>query len=260
MKGDRIWLDGRLADAGEAAADLDALLSGNYIYQDIQTLAYASPFLARHLQLAGDALLSIHGVGSLPRVEEVAGAIGEVLRENRYPAGSALVRLYLMPDRWMVSCVRQQLYEGMVLWHSRLRAISLRYEAPFASRQCAVSLMCAGVADAYAVRCGAEIGVRSDREGVLSSAGDHTLVAVRERTGYLTPLADGAPEEVYRDIAIDCFARAGVELRHEPIREDGAYDEMMVFGPQGITSLKSLDEKMFYNTTALKVSLALPKM
>jgi len=289
MEGDRIWLNDRLASAAEAASDIDALLSANYIYQDIQTLAHASPFLERHLQLAGDALLSIHGRNAdgelactsartdrqcggageaegrtvtphLPSVEQLAGAIREVLRENRYPTGSALVRLYLVPDRWMASCVRQQLYDGMVLWHNRLRAISLRYEAPFASRQCAVSLMCAGVADAYAARCGAEICVRSDHAGVLSSAGDHTLVAVAGRVGYLTPLGDGAPEEVYRDVAIDCFARAKIELRHEAIREEVAYDEMMVFGPQGITSLKSLDEQMFYNTAALKLSLALPKM
>jgi len=259
MKGDRICLDGNLVPPAEAVEDIDSLLSGNYAYQDIQTFGYSSPYLEEHLRIAGDALLSIHGRGTLPSAGELGAALEALLRENRYPAGSTLVRLYLMPERWMLSCVQQQLYEEFALWHSRLKAITVQYVAPFASRQCAVSLMCARVADDYAVRCGAEVAVRSDRDGVLSSSGDRTLVAVRERIGYLTPTGSGAPEDVYRGIAESCFRRAGMALHHEPIAGEGEWDEMMVFGPQGIISLKSLDERMFYNTAALKLSLALPK-
>ncbi|MDR0511117.1 MAG: hypothetical protein LBH06_08500 [Rikenellaceae bacterium] len=294
--GDKICLRGEIVGQEALLPALGELVGANYICQDIHTLAHRPYRAARHLELAAGSLHAIYGVSDgVPTVGELEEAIERLLRENSYPRGSNIVRLRMLPGLWMASCERQSLYEGFVLWHSRPAAIAVRYELSFPGHQCAATQMCAAVADSYAVRCGAAIALRSVALGggaeALVGPGDTALVGIRDRVGWLTPVEYGAIESVWRDTALETCARAGIELRHEPIvwgggghetvrgkereavgsgfevfesigRETfgGGWDEMMLFTPLGVTSLKSLDGKVFYNTSALKASMALPNM
>ena len=257
--GDKICIGGQIFAPEAILPEAERLLGSNYIWQDIHTLGYRSPYIGRHLEIAARSLEVIHGTGSVPDVADVAATIEELLRQNRYPAGSNLIRLYLLPGMWMLVCRRQMVYEGLVLWHNRPQAVTVQYESPFPGHQCAVSLMCGSVADDYAVRCGAEMALTENRDGILTGAGDLPLIGIRERTAYITPPEYGATESVYRDIAAETFKKAEMELIEEPLPAGAAYDEMLIFSPTGITSLKGLNGENLFNTTALKLSLALPK-
>lgn len=256
--GDKICLDGEVVGAEALAGDPDVLLRTNYLWQDIHTLAFEPMFLERHIYLARKSLAAIYGCNTTITAREVGDGIKAMLRANRYPAGSCIVRFCLMPDKWFAMPVQQSVYEGFVLWHDRPRAITVEYELPFAGHQCAVSLLCGEVADDYARRCDAGVALRVNRDGILTGAGDLPLVAVKDRAAFITPTDYGVAESVYRDMAVEAARKSGMELYEQPLIASEHYDEMLLFTPLGITSLKSIDGTLLYNTSALKLSLALP--
>ena len=266
MSGDKICVNGTLVEPANVGQSIDALLSGNFIYQKIHTLGHKVLYRDLHIEIADASYTALYGRDAALSQEMLDRDIALLLRENRYPTGSNLVVLYLLPPKdegeppiRLLSCEEQMLYKGYVLWHKSFDTLITPYEYPFPLHSTAVSLACHTYAQRYARRKGMDAAVTENYSGILTGMGEHPLFALRGNEVCTTAIDSGAADSVERRIGIAACEAAGLLVLEQPIEKAQvkAFDEMFAVTPQGIISLRSCAGRTFPNTMARNIAARL---
>lgn len=267
MRGDRVCIDGTLRERNGTEFDADRLLSSGYLYQRIHTLAHRPLHLAAHTQRLTESYRALYGTVPAADEETLRREIALTLEENRYPAVSNLMTLYLFPPRdgrpgsRMVSCTETLVYPGYTLWHSRLKAVTLPYDYPFPEHETALSRIAHTFAGEYARRTGYDLALTENGQGVVTGAGENPLFAVCGDTVLTTPVESGAAESVLRRLGLELCREAGVSVREETLTVETLRrcDELFCLTPQGVVSLLEWDGRMGFNITAEKLGALLER-
>ena len=116
--------------------------------------------------------------------------------------------------------------------------------------------------EGYALREGAGIPVRANRTGNIVSSGDYPVLAVKNGTAITSSAENGAAESVEYDIMRLSCELAGINLTIGDIMvaEMNAIEELMVFGPEGITSVLSCSGHYYYNLVCDRIEQVLPRI
>ena len=193
-------------------------MTGLYLYQTVHLARGRARNVAGHIAVLDAASRELFGRPYAPAAERLAKRIETLSAAERYPAGvSGFVRIELDPDgteRLLPAGV--SLYDGYAFRSLQPEAVTVGYdltlsEAPTSAREAAAQL-----ARRLAERRGAEVAVRCDSAGILGSADDAPMLAVRA---------------------------AGLELSEEAFgRADlPSLDELFFADHRGVTSLSRCD-------------------
>lgn len=255
-----ISLDGNITQWREADLAPELLLGRNWIYSTINTFAHRPLHLSLKLRYALASYKALFGYTPQVDVATVEREIYNLLHFGLFPEGGNTVNLYLIPDtkdscRRLITHEATTPYEGYGLLAIRPRGVVVGYDIPFGAHQTNVSLTTARFADNYAALHGYDIALRSTREGILLSSGDNPLFALRNNTLLTTPADGGARLSAEREIMLEVAAKAGVEVKEEVLstEEMDFYEELMVFTPVGIQSLRSLGNMRLGNIYATRL-------
>lgn len=267
MRGERVCIDGILRPWDETGFDPDSLLARGYLYQRIHTLEHRPLHTAAHTELLRNSYRTLYGITPDLDEEMLRREIALTLRENRYPAVSNLVTLYLFPPHdgeagpRMISGTKTLVYSGYTLWHSRLKAVTLPYDYPFPEHETALSRIAHTFATEYAHRTGADIPLTENREGVITGAGENPLFAVCDDSAVITPVTNGAAESVLRRLGIVLCREAGLTVQESDLTGDllRRCDELFCLTPQGVVSLSEWDGRRGFNIAAEKIGILLER-
>ena len=107
-------------------------------------------------------------------------------------------------------------------------------EAPTSAREAA-----AGLARQQARLHGASVAVRCDGDGIVRTADDAPLFAVRGKTAFVSP----AEACVERELGLRAVEAAGLELEERPVMRDELprFDELFYVDHRGVTALAHCD-------------------
>lgn len=228
-----------------------------YLYQTIHLLDGRPRMLEAHLGLLADWGARIFGLDFRPDAEPVRRRIAARIDAEGCPAGrSCFVRLLLRADgETELGPVVDSLYRGYALRSLRPDATVLRYEVPLFDAPTSAREAAAALARQQAQRAGAHIAVRCDAEGLLRTADDAPLLAVRGKTVCTPP----APPSVERAIALRAVAAAGYELREEPLPAAllPAFDELFYVDHRGVTALARCDGHPYMALYAERIAAVL---
>lgn len=259
MINDLICYNGKMSKWSDIEFHPDYLLSTNYVYQKIHAFEHIPLHCELHIEIANNSYTELYGqqLGLTPEV--LTKEVKQLLSHNRYPLGSALVMLYIFPPQRgtqqptrILSCERQLLYKRYVLWHSPMKGIVLEYEPAFLAHKCASSLNAHSYAESYARLNSADVVITENRDGIITSVGEHPFFAVREKRVYTSPIADGAVDSVERRIGISACGKWGNGITQVPIysKTISQFEEMFFITPQGIVSIGELDGRLYPNSAA----------
>lgn len=265
----KIYCNGVLVDPHRERLDAETLLRNNYVYAAVNTLGHKPLYLERHLHYAASSYEKLYGKKPELDMGKISFQIPKLLYENRLPARSNIVNIYLLPEYGekrtkkptvIMSVAKTTVYQGYELLSLRPKSVVANYEIPFAEHRTAVSLTAAGYMDEFAARSGAHISLRTNRSGNLVSAGDYPVFAVKQGKVMTPEAARGAGESVERELMVKACERASVELEERDIAfgELPDIEEIMVFNHSGIQSVLSCGGMYFYNLTALELEKQLP--
>lgn len=237
--------------------DFDRLLSGNYVYQAIHVSDYRALNIDDHLRIAAQAFKVMYGRELEIDAVSVQEAIERLFKANLYRELSYEVRLYIFEDDYALSCIRQLLYHGYTLWHSRPTAIIVPYENPLSGYPNASSLISATFAAGFAKRSGEDaIAITENYDHVLVGVGDNPLFAVKDEQLLTTPIKYGATHSVERFRTIKAAHKAGLRVIERPLlhNEIATYDELFTVDVQGVISVFSCEQTTFFGLVAERVS------
>lgn len=260
MTGDKICFNGRICGQASISAELNELLSFNYIYQDLHAFNRRVVMLERHIELLCGSFEQIHGRKVTIDKDHFEKCIATLLDENKYLCPSVMLRLYMTIEGWFVTCIHPLLYEGFTLWHSRIKAYSVQYEIPFSGHMCGVALMAARTAKEFARRNGGETAIHESYDGVLLDCACYPVAAVRDGSVYISPTDFGAADGIWRDLLFEACEYASVPISELPLNKKERFDEMFAFTPQGITSMKSFNDDMLFHSVTIRISESLHKI
>lgn len=228
-----------------------------YIYQTIHLLDGRPRLLEAHLALLADWAARIFGIGYRPDAEQLQRQVAARADEEGCPPGlSCFVRLALGADgHETLGPVAGSLYRGYALRSLQPEATVVRYDVPLCDAPTSAREAAAALAQLRARRAGAHIAVRCGADGLLRTADDAPLFAVRGKTVCTPP----APPSVERSIALRAVAAAGFELREEPLPAHllAAFDELFYVDHRGVTALAHCDGHPYMALYAERIAAAL---
>ena len=227
-------IDGRLTPLGEG------LPGGVYLYQRLRTVDYRPLHTAAHLSRLRDGAGSLFGRPAELPAGRIADEIGALLRANGYPAGGATVTLRLYADgTYALTADGVSLYRTYALRSLRPAAAVVpcdgyRPEWPTSARR-----ETARWAQQEAERSGARCALLCDRDGIVRTADDAPLFAVRGKTAFVSP----AEACVERELGLRAVEAAGLELEERPVMRDELprFDELFYVDHRGVTALAHCD-------------------
>lgn len=267
MQQDKIYLNGHLTSWNECDLDPRTLASSNYVYATINTTKHKPLHLPRKLQYALDSYTTLYGSAPELQATEVAEQIGSLLHYGVLPECGNLVQLMLLPNGEggsdvILSHLATTPYEGYAVQYLRPTAAIANYEIALESHHTAVSLSAAQFADGFATRNKADMALRSNRRGVITSSGDYPLFALKGNTLITTPIESGGKRCVERELVFELCRMARVKIEEEEVlfEQIESYDELFVFSPVGIKSVSKIGGLDLHNITASALEPHLKKL
>lgn len=256
MKNDLISIDGRLVAPHDSGFSPDALMSCNFIYHNVNTLAHRT----LHAQWAAEILemsyRALYGRSSDVTGEIIDNEAGALLRANGYPPASTLVSIYLIPSEngvpvRMMTCRKQLIYKGYAVTVG-LECAVVPYDYPFPQHKTAVSLTAHTYAANYAERMGFGGVIAENAAGVMIGVGENPLF-VAAGNKILTPaMDDGAADSIERRLGITLCEDSGFGVYEHPVsvRDLLDFDEIFTLTPQGIASIRQAGDRLFPHSLA----------
>ena len=186
-----------------------------YLYQTVHLLDGRPRMLEAHLGLLADWAARIFGIGYRPDAERMRRRIATRADEEGCPAGqSCFVRLQLYADgEERLGPAVGSLYRGYALRSLLPEATVLRYEVPLFDAPTSAREAAAALARHRAQLAGAHVAVRCDGDGIVRTADDAPLFAVRGKTAFVSP----AEACVERELGLRAVETAGLELEERPV-------------------------------------------
>lgn len=231
-----------------------------YLYQTLHVLDGQCAALAEHLSVLDGWSRQLFGRPFRPDRKALAAQI-TALAAQSVPAGcdrSLFVRLYVPASaepacRLEVEAV--SLYRGYDLRSLQPEAVSLQYDIPLADAPTSARDAAEALARQQARLLGASVAVRCDSAGLLRTADDAPLFAIRSTAVYTPP----APHGVERELAMQAVRKAGFELYEEEIDRSRLprFDELFYVDHRGLTALSRCDGQPYMTLFAERVAKAL---
>lgn len=255
---DKIFLDGEMTTWRESDLDMGALMGRNSVYTTINTFAHKPLHLALKLRYATLSYRTLFGTNPSLNTTDIADQISSLLYYGIYPEWGNTVDLYLIPrsdnptPHILLTHRSTTPYEGYSLLSIRPKATIANYEIPFEKHHTTISLAAARFADDFARRGGAGIALRSNRAGVLISASDNPLYALRGNTLVTSTIEGGARPSAERELMATLCNRAGIKLVEQDILTDtlATVEELFAFTPVGIQMVGEVGEVVFHSIVA----------
>ncbi len=252
MKGERVSIDGRLAEFGGLSPD--ELLAANFVYQKIAVFGrrvIAPGLAAETIAAACKALYD-----NSPTLDGLPGEITALLDANGYPAGGgALVAVYVLPDGTrLISCEKQLAWRN-ISRTTGVRAMVVPCEVPFAGYRTAASLAAQNCAGLYARRRGFDMAICENAAGVFTTLSDAPLFAAAGDSVLVAPSADC----MERRMGVAACLAAGLKVLEQGFTAADLprFDEVFAVTPQGIVSVGELDGRSLPHSLALRVLTSL---
>lgn len=259
MKNDLISIDGNIIPFSDSGFAPDDLLSANFIYQKIHTLAHRPMHAQWIAEIAEMSCRALYGYSSEITAKLIDKEVGALLSVNRYPlSASTLVTLYLIPDngRWvrMMSCQKQLVYSGYALTTGVTCAV-VPYDYPFPQHKTAVSLASHTYGAGYAIRNGFGGAIAENAEGVMTGLGENPIFAIAGNKALTPPMENGAADSVERRLGITVCEDAGLVVGEYPISSADIldFDEIFSVTPQGVTSIRQINNRLLPHSMAKNI-------
>ena len=118
-------------------------------------------------------------------------------------------------------------------------AVTLQYDMPFPEAPTSAREAAAGLARQQARLHGASVAVRCDGDGIVRTADNAPLFAVRGKTAFVSP----AEACVEQELGLRAVEAAGLELEERPVMRDELprFDELFYVDHRGVTALAHCD-------------------
>lgn len=227
------------------------------LYQTIHVARGRARNVAAHIALLDAASRTLFGRRYMPGTERLTARIEALAATERYPRSvSGFVRLELAPDgREQLLAAGISLYDGYALRSLMPEAATVRYELPLTDAPTTLREAAVALADLEAARRGATKAVRCSTDGMLLTADDAPLFALRGHTLLAAP----APASVEGALLREAARRTGLTLRDEPFGcgDLRRLDELFYVDHRGVTSLSHCDGIPFMSLTAERLAGAL---
>lgn len=231
-------------------------MNAPYLYQTVHTLS-GTPFrLEAHTFLLDQASRTLFRRPYRPSLQQLTERIAELLVCEKVPADlSAFVRLELAPDgETFLRYGGLSLYRGYELRSLLPEAVVFAYDLPFGDYPTSASEALGALARMQANLCNARCAVRCNTDGMVLTADEAPLFAIRGVAVFTSP----APQSVERTIAAECIAAAGLMLYEQPVMRQQLphFDELFYFDHRGITSLSRCDGQPYMSIMAERTARA----
>lgn len=268
MNSEKISLNGDICEWRDSGFRPEELLVTASVYTRIFTVGYKPLYLQRRLDYAADSFKALYGLRPQLSAAETEEQISALLYYGLYPEAGNTVDLFLIPQALggspdaLLTFHQSTPYDVYALMSLKATAIIVNYEIPFEGHFTTLSASAARFADSYALRSNANLALRATRAGTLVSSGDFPLFAVRRDAVLATPVQNGGRLSVERELMEEACAEAKVKFCEEALSTESIdrYEEMMIFGPAGLQSIRQVGETTFHNITATKLEGVLEKL
>ncbi|MEG2491634.1 MAG: branched-chain amino acid aminotransferase [Alistipes sp.] len=231
-----------------------------YLYQIIHTLGHKPYYLAEHVALLDTLSRKLFHSPYQVDLRKLSADISMLLQSEHYPMDlSAFVRLTLTPDGAShLTAAGSSLYRGYALRSITPAAITLSYDIPLLDASTSAREAAADLARNQALCAGAKCAVRCTREGVVLTADDAPLFAIRGLTVFTSP----AENSVERNLALACIRAAGLEVSIQPVMREQIplFDEFFYFDHQGITALSRCDGQPYMAVVVERIAKMLREL
>jgi len=246
-------LDGKISDSLPPET-----LTHLYVYQEIHVLDGIPLLMNTTMEMLGCAFSGLFG-GRFPLTQQqMIKDINELLTANRFDMGSFWLRVFASPDNYMLMIEKQIVYRGPVLWHARPRATIINYNDPLVPYPTTALLQSVNHADFIAVNNGYDMALQRTPNGILYAP--FPLIGVWNGVCYMAPLDHGGIDSPWRQAAFSLFVAAGIDLKEEPLDPLVEYDELLYICPLGIVSLKSVGDRLLFNSYANRLAVYIQKV
>lgn len=231
-----------------------------YLYQTLHVLDGTCAYLQGHLSVLDGWSQQLFGRSFVPNQKTLAAEIA-ALAALSVPTGcdrSLFMRLHVPASgepAYRLAFEAVSLYRGFDLRSLQPEATTLQYDIPLAEAPTSARDAAERLARQQARLSGASIAVRCDWAGLLRTADDAPLFAIRQRD----VLAPPAPYSVERDLAMQAVLKAGFELREEEIDRTRLpeFDELFYVDHRGLTALSRCDGQPYMMLFAERIAKAL---
>ena len=215
-----------------------------YLYQTVHILGGRSLHLTAHLAVLDRWSRELFGRPAGFRQQPLARQI-EALAAQTAPADcdlSQFVRIVVPASgdpAFRLESAGISLYRGYDLRSLMPDAATLQYDMPFPEAPTSAREAAAGLARQQARLHGASVAVRCDGDGIVRTADDAPLFAVRGKTAFVSP----AEACVERELGLRAVEAAGLELEERPVMRDELprFDELFYVDHRGVTALAHCD-------------------
>lgn len=228
-----------------------------YLYQTLHLRAGRARRLAQHVNLLRRLAPTVLGISWDTLTVHLETRIAALAAAERYPRDlAAFARLELTAlgeQRLLPGGV--SLYEGYALRSLMPDAVTVAYDIPLFDAPTSAREAAGLLARRQAERRGASVAVRCNADGMLLSADDAPLFAVRNGTVYTS----AAPPSVERDLVFRACDHARIRLVEHPVRREelGFYDELFFADHRGVTALGHCDGQPFMAVVAERIAAAM---
>lgn len=235
-------------------------MTGPYVYQTVHTLAGRIWRLAEHIAVMNAASQALFGRSFRPDPATLAGRISHLLATENAPADrSVFVRLLLSPEgKLEETYAGPSLYRGYDLRSLAPEAVCLIYDLPLGEHPTSAREAATALARAHAQALGYRCAVRCDGDGIVHTADDAPLFAVKGQRVVTTP----APASVEALLAAEAVREAGLPLDIRPLQRNElpCFDELFYFDHRGVTALSYCDGEPYMDIVAGRVARAAARL
>ena len=208
-----------------------------YLYQTVHILGGRSLHLPAHLAVLDRWSRELFGRPAGLRQQPLARQI-EALAAQTAPADcdlSQFVRIVVPASgdpAFRLESAGISLYRGYDLRSLMPDAVTLQYDMPFPEAPTSAR-------EAAARLHGASVAVRCDGDGIVRTADNAPLFAVRGKTAFVSP----AEACVEQELGLRAVEAAGLELEERPVMRDELprFDELFYVDHRGVTALAHCD-------------------
>ena len=212
-----------------------------YLYQTVHVLDGECLCLREHLAVLDRWSRTLFGCPGPQDAREVGTAVAAVVgREAPGSDRSKFVRLVLPASGSLrLEFEGVSLYRGYDLRSLMPEAVTLQYDMPFPEAPTSAREAAAGLARQQARLHGASVAVRCDGDGIVRTADNAPLFAVRGKTAFVSP----AEACVEQELGLRAVEAAGLELEERPVMRDELprFDELFYVDHRGVTALAHCD-------------------
>lgn len=177
-----------------------------------------------------------------------------MLETQRCPRDlSVFVRLTLDPSgKEELTTAGVSLYSGYALRSLAPEAAVITYELPHPDAPTSVREAATALAQVEATCAGAQISIRCDNEGMLRTADNAPLFAIRGKRLFAPPAALCIESQ----LVLEAANRATLKVTPEAVMRDqlGTYDELFYFDHRGATALSRCEGHPYMDILAGRIA------